>query len=140
MFKELITKDPSEAARILIREAVPSAPLVTEADVRLAYKNIMGIWKSQKLYSGNPDHIERVVHINLEEIATFTGFQDIQVQVLEQHNCAQVNAYFISSFIGIRVWRTNTSLFVCGNSVFHDVPAIKDESQESSDRPWWKFW
>ncbi|HLG27160.1 MAG TPA: hypothetical protein VI423_05190 [Paenisporosarcina sp.] len=120
-FKEQKTKNPSEAARILIREAVATIQPISDADVRSEYKNIMQTWASQKLYSGTPDQIERLVRVNLEEIAKFSGFKDIQVKTYEDQRCAQASAYFTSSFIGIRVWRTNKSLFVCGNSVFHDV-------------------
>jgi hypothetical protein len=142
MFAEQTSKNSSEAAQILIREAVLAAPSITEKEVRLEFKDMQRAWASRKLYSGDANQMEKLVRVNMEEIASQQGFKEFFIYVIEDQKCAQANASFKSSFIGIRVWRTNTKLFVCGNSGFHDVLRGRTESHEAEKTAllaYWKF-
>lgn len=117
-FEESNTKDPKKAADLLLDEAILSSPCITEKEVQDEFESLRYSWSSRKLVKGSPSLVKGIVFKNLTRIASRSDFRKFKVEVLSNQKCAQVSAYFESTFTGVRVWLTRDSVFACGNADF----------------------
>jgi hypothetical protein len=120
-YKSVTTTHPSEAASALLKEAIKWVPLISDEELQVEFTDMRRAWGSQRLFTGDAKMLENLVKTNLNELSNKSGFEEFQVILITDQKCAQVNTFFANSFMGVRLWRTQDSINVCGNSIFHDI-------------------
>jgi hypothetical protein len=117
-FKESETRSAEEATELLLSGAIRAVPVLSEARIRNAWLSVAGSWASQKLYEGSHSEISELVLRNLSGLGARSDFYKFAVKTYE--DCAQVSAFLSNPnrFVGVRVWRSESKFFACGNAAF----------------------
>lgn len=134
-FKAFTTSNPREAVEVLFGNAIPTVPVLTQTQIRDAYRRVKPSWGSQVLVKGSAEEIQEIVLSNAALLARQPGFNTFQVDVLsgrgyEGEEAAQLDALYEHVFAPIRVWRAKTAFFACGNQQFRKAPPTKREEAE----------
>lgn len=118
-FDEVSSSSAEETERILFEKAVPATPFETEDRIRNDYEHLQRSWGTKMLVENTEPIVRSVVLRNLQRIASEPGFEEFVIIVDNRDvKFAQVNAFFSSSFVPMRVWRCEHKIFACGNSLF----------------------
>ncbi len=125
LFESVFTKSPERAMDALFEQALPVAPNVSAETVRQLYEILRESWWSRELVKGSREQIEPIVLANLRRIRRESqpAFDGFSVDVLLSSRAVQVSASAGDYFIPVRIWRSGSSYFACGNSEFQHAPS-----------------
>jgi hypothetical protein len=121
------TPSADQAVRTLFTEAIPAILVTPPAQIQEEYSRVSQIWGSKRLFEGSDSQIRSLILGNLEQLAASPAFETFRVEIMGEY--AQLNAFFPKCFIGIRVWRSDERLFVCGNHLFGELPGMPDPAR-----------
>lgn len=125
------TSSPDRALELLLENASKQLVAFLEADIRTQYEELVEIWGSRQLFQGTLGYLKPIIKNNLNRISKEQAFRTFRVIKDAENNYMEIIAIFPKTFVPVRVWRNNTTLYyVCGNSLFSDKALKK----------WWKFW
>jgi len=113
-----------EAVGILVRALRLHTPHCSEAKIRRDFATLQTTWSARELFQGSDDELYNVLLWNLRSIRETPGFRVFKISVMLHDNAAQVDALFPHRFVGIRVWKSGSVCFACGNSDFRRSPPI----------------
>jgi hypothetical protein len=133
-FEPFTTSDPRKAVDTLFGKAIPTLPVLDQGQIEDAYRRVQPSWGSQALVEGSAEEVKEVVLSNATLLARQPGFNTFQVVVLsgrgyEGEEAAQIDALYEHVFAPIRVWRTESAYFACGNQQFKALPAKRKEAK-----------
>ncbi len=124
LFEAVFTQNADGAVHALFEQALPVAPSLSAETVRQLYESIRDSWWSEELVKGSREQIEPIVLANLRRIRRESqpSFEGFSVDVLLSSRAVQVTASVGDYFIPVRIWRSGSLYFVCGNSDFQAGP------------------
>ncbi len=119
-FQEFTTSRPEAAVCALLDGALPASEVLRASDIQTAYQEVSRAWGSRGLFRGGAHTVGELVMRDLERLAGVPGFADFTVLLGDGGRFAQVNALYPTGgfFVGVRVWRSESEFFVCGNRDF----------------------
>ena len=116
-FEPTSTTNPNKAAALVMTGAT-TVPQLNQQELRQEFQDIKGAWACKELVEGDAQAIERVVAENLVRLCQRSGFRAFEVKTYPNQKCAQVSVMYLSSFLGVRIWRTASGYAVCGDPHF----------------------
>lgn len=87
-------------------------------DIQREFRALVNAWGSEKLFTGTLDELQPTLAANLERISREEGFRYFLVYHDETKRNAGVMASFPQSMVPVRVWKTDTAVYLCGNRLF----------------------
>lgn len=113
------TESIEEATRDLLA-LKDQLKVVDDGEVKKQYGRLVLAWDSDCLVAGSPSEVESVIRANLLRISQEDGFRHFIVECNKDEGYAGIVARFPRSVVPIRLWRTATKYYVCGNRLFRD--------------------
>jgi hypothetical protein len=121
----VFTRDPSGVVDILLNQALPCIPCLSEEDVRGTYQSLDKMWTAGELFTDDAVKIKNFLFLQLNQLSSREGFEKFMINVLSMRQCVQIKALFTAKpFAGILIWRTSTGLYGCGNSAFYSYNQV----------------
>jgi hypothetical protein len=111
------TNDPNLAVQMLFEGALLAVPILTIQMIERQYEDVRRSWGSRELLQGSAEEMRSRVLINLKRYKKeLFQFKEFTVDCVIYARAAQVSIIFSDRFMGIRIWRTADSYYICGPS------------------------
>lgn len=108
----------AEAVSTLVRIVRDELKQVSDDTVKQEFGRLQAAWGSQELFSGTMEELQPILSRNLERICEESGFRYFVMYCDSAEGNAGVMASFPQTMVPVRLWKTSSSLYLCGNSLF----------------------
>ena len=112
LFQATSTTDASEAADLLMTAAT-TVPELTPLELRQEFEDIKGAWGCKTLEEGDAATVRDFAGTILAWIGNREGCRGFEVRTYPSQRCAQASVLFVSHFVGVRVWKTESGYAAC---------------------------
>jgi len=107
-----------DATEILFNQALPSVPIWRKERIDNEHQGFVRSWGSKGLIKGSLEGLRTRVLTNLKRSVNMPGFRYFTINLSERMGLAQVVTWSDGGGISVCLWRSEESLYLCGNSQF----------------------